>query len=403
MSAAAHAARQHDAHPSAVLYVTYFASALETGRRSGTYRKLEAIVKDFDRSGGADAPCARRRRGQCGGGYRLFLLYQRHKKERLLEPFNCTLHAPLGAECYEYTREQMKRTFTHELALHRRGDAPRRLNVGFWVCALWLVEQERAGRRYPFVWYLEDDVYLPGSWSSFMRRYDTANASVDLLVVQAPYLVEVAANRGDEKAFSDGGWARPKLGTLTPELAILRGTQASSFTASGRAGAPTGAEPTQLSIPTPTLKKKLPVLRDADYAKAPLYVWRMRRRLVTEVARALLRGARAHEEFFVPTVCNVMLRDPPCRWAPFDVADVGVPCGSNLQDAWYQANRPELLPRTRAAGVANLTDFRGFVSDLQQPGGYKLLPAAPPRLHHPVKGQLRGTQNALTIRENGGV
>ena len=142
---------------------------------------------------------------------------------------------------------------------------------------------------------------------------------------------------------------------------------------------------------------------DADYAKAPLYVWRMRRRLVTEVARALLRGARAHEEFFVPTVCNVMLRDPPCRWAPFDVADVGVPCGSNLQDAWYQANRPELLPRTRAAGVANLTDFRGFVSDLQQPGGYKRLPAAPPRLHHPVKGQLRGTQNALTIRENGGV
>ena len=42
-----------------------------------------------------------------------------------------------------------------------------------------------------------------------MRRYD-ANVSVDLLVVQAPYLVEVAANRGDEKAFSDGGWARPK-------------------------------------------------------------------------------------------------------------------------------------------------------------------------------------------------
>ena len=47
--------------------------------------------------------------------------------------------------------------------------------------------------------------------------------------------------------------------------------------------------------------------------------------------------------------------------------------------------------------------FKSFVSDLQQPGGYKLLPAAPPRLHHPVKGQLRGTQNALTIRENGGV
>ena len=378
-------AKMHDAvlAPSPVLYVTYAASALH--ERSGTHRKLESISADF-----AASPSA----------YRLVLLYQRNA---VREPFNCSLHAPARAECAEVSRSDMKRAIGHELALHRRGDAPRRLNVGFWVCAIWLVEQERARRRFPFVWYLEDDVYLPGSWSSFMRRYDTANASVDLLVVQAPYLVEVAANRGDEKAFSDGGWARPKLGTLTPELAILRGTQASSFTASGRAGAPTGAEPTQLSIPTPTLKKKLPVLRDADYAKAPLYVWRMRRRLVTEVARALLRGARAHEEFFVPTVCNVMLRDPPCRWAPFDVADVGVPCGSNLQDAWYQANRPELLPRTRAAGVANLTDFRGFVSDLQQPGGYKLLPAAPPRLHHPVKGQLRGTQNALTIRENGGV
>ena len=50
---------------------------------------------------------------------------------------------------------------------------------------------ERAGRRFPFVWYLEDDVYLPGSWSAFMRRYDVGNQSdVDLLVVQAPYFVD---------------------------------------------------------------------------------------------------------------------------------------------------------------------------------------------------------------------
>ena len=80
MAATAHAARQHDAHPSAELYVTYFASALETGRRSGTYRKLEAIVKDFDRSGGADAPCNRRRRGLCGGGYRRVQQYHPPKK-----------------------------------------------------------------------------------------------------------------------------------------------------------------------------------------------------------------------------------------------------------------------------------------------------------------------------------
>ena len=98
------------------------------------------------------------------------------------------------------------------------------------------------------------------------------------------------------------------------------------------------------------------------------------------------------------TVCNVMLRDPPCRWAPFDVADVGVPCGSNLQDAWYQANRPELLPRTRAAGVANLTDFRGFVSDLQQPGGYKRLPAAPPPAS-PGQRQLRNPERVDDPRE----
>ena len=371
--AAAHAPRGSTTRTRAPCSRHLLRVGAETGRRSGTYRKLEAIVKDFDRSGG-DAPCAIGVGAASAAAATVFLLYQRHKKERLLEPFNCTLHAPLGAECFEYTREQMKRTFTHELALHRRGDAPRRLNVGFWVRAL----ARRAGARGAAV----SLCVVPRGRRPCRARGrpscggTTPPTRASTSSVQAPYLAEVAANRGDEKAFSDGGWRGQKLGTLTPELAILRGTQASSFTASGRAGAPTGAEPTQLSIPTPTLKKKLPVLRDADYAKAPLYVWRMRRRLVSEVARALLRGARAHEEFFVPTVCNVMLRDPPCRWAPFDVADVGVPCGSNLQDAWYQANRPELLPRPRAAGVTNLTDFRGFVSDLQQPGGYK---GCPPR------------------------
>ena len=66
------------------------------------------------------------------------------------------------------------------------------------------------------------------------------------------------------------------------------------------------------------------------YAKVPLYAWRMRGRLATEVARALIRGAKAHEEFFVPTVCRAVLHDPPCRWATFAADDVGVPCGSNV-------------------------------------------------------------------------
>ena len=120
------------------------------------------------------------------------------------------------------------------------------------------------------------------------------------------------------------------------------------------------------------------------YAKVPLYAWRMRGRLATQVARALIRGAKAHEEFFVPTVCRAVLRDPPCRWATFAAADVGVPCGSNVQDAWYRANRPSF----RARLAHNLTDFQAFLGRLQQPGGYQLLPAAPQRLYHPVKGQL---------------
>lgn len=142
----------------AVLYNTYSASQMHLKEGSGTYRKLQAIVQDFGRMRG--------RRGGSGAAsqreYKLVLLYQRQRSN---DPFNCTLHAPLGAECARFSREDMKRQISHDLALHRHGDAPRRLNVGFWVCALWLMQSARAGRRFPFVWYLEDDVYLPGSWS----------------------------------------------------------------------------------------------------------------------------------------------------------------------------------------------------------------------------------------------
>ena len=214
---------------SPVLYVTYAASALH--ERSGTHRKLESIAADF-----AASPSA----------YRLVLLYQRNA---VREPFNCSLHAPARAECAEVSRSDMKRAVGHELALHRRGDAPRRLNVGFWVCAIWLVEQERARRRFPFVWYLEDDVYLPGSWSSFMQRYDAAGSAAfedDLLAPQIPYrLADQHQRRWDGVAEVERGWKRPQSSTAAHDLAIVQRRP--------------GATATQLSIPIPTLAEKLPV------------------------------------------------------------------------------------------------------------------------------------------------
>ena len=138
----------------------------------------------------------------------------------------------------------------------------------------------------------------------------------------------------------------------------------------------------QLSIPRPTLARRLPVANEELYAKAPLYTWRMRDRLANAVADALRRGARAHEEFLVPTVCRVQLQDPPCRWQGLAAEDVGVPCGANWQDAW---NRAQALGE---AGGRNWTEFHGWMARLQAPGGSKLLPKAPQRMHHPVKGQI---------------
>ena len=43
---------------------------------------------------------------------------------------------------------------------------------------------------------------------------------------------------------------------------------------------------------------------------------------------------------------------------------------------------------TAFSSASPFTDFQAFLGRLQQPGGYRLLPAAPQRLYHPVKGQL---------------
>ena len=332
-----------------VLYVTYSASNLQVSS-SATSRKLRQIVADFagaERRPHEQAPFPSRktplRFGQPFPTYRLELLYQRTYAH---EPFNCSLHVPIGASCGEFTREAMKQAFGHDMALHRPPNVPRRLNVGFWVMALWMMQRERAARcdRGAFVWYLEDDVYLPGSWSRFLGRYDTAPdaGGVDLLVAQPPYQLQAT------------------------DLAVVRGT----------------AKNPQLSIPRPTLARRLPVTNEDLYAKAPLYTWRMRDRLANAVAEALRRGVRAHEEFLVPTVCRVQLQDPPCHWQGMAPDDLGTPCGANWQDVW---NRAQTLGEV---GGRNWTAFHGWMARLQAPGASKLLAKTPQRMHHPVKGQI---------------
>ena len=103
----------------------------------------------------------------------------------------------------------------------------------------------------------------------------------------------------------------------------------------------------------------------------------------------------------MPTACRALLSAPPCEWRVFEVEDLGVPCGSNDQDAWYRLTQePAMRERTQMG----LEAFKAFFAKLQVPGeGAKLLPAEPQRLYHPVKGQLMKTQNALTLREAGGV
>jgi hypothetical protein len=381
-------------HP--VLFVTYFGSNMHLGRAAPTFRKVEAIAADFEQH--AAAP-ARRHRGGHRPRYRLHLLYQRTSPNRFIEPFNCTLHVPANVRCAEYSRGDTKRAFGHEMALHRRGDKPRRLNIGFWICALWMMDREREGVTLPTVWYLEDDVFLPGSWSRFLGRYDRTRPSTDLLVPQQPYVIHTLAQGRPEDSLDTRGWSRLALNASAGSRVALGGAALELAIARG---ADTGTVATQLSIPSSTLEAKLPVKSVEDYAKAPLYVWRMSGRLASAVSRALLRGALAHEEILVPTVCRAELRQPSCEYAMFDADDLGVPCGSNDQDAWYRLTQEPAM-RARAEPM-DLPQFRLFFGKLQVPGeGVGMLPAEPQRLYHPVKGQLMRTQNALTLREAGGV
>ena len=138
---------------------------MHLGGASATYRKLQHILANL---------------GQHQPRYDLVLLYQRNRAQ---DPFNCSHHAPSGtAACAEYTRADLKRAFGAELSLSRRDNRPSRANVGFWVCALWMMQEQKAHRAYPFVWYVEDDVLLTGSWFEFLSRYDTSYYWADLLV-----------------------------------------------------------------------------------------------------------------------------------------------------------------------------------------------------------------------------
>jgi hypothetical protein len=192
-------------HP--VLFVTYFGSNMHMGAAAPTYRKVQGIAADFERHAAASLRRALKR-GGASHRYRLVLLYQRTAPNREAEPFNCTLHVPTEVVCAEYTRGHTKRAFGHEMALHRRGDAPRRLNIGFWICALWMMDREREGRAFSFVWYLEDDVLLPGSWSHFLGRYDKERASTDLLVPQPPYVISSLVRGRPEDRLDVRGWSR---------------------------------------------------------------------------------------------------------------------------------------------------------------------------------------------------
>ena len=338
----------------ALLYLTYSASGMHLLRASPTYRKLQRILADL---------------GQRQPRYDLVLLYQRN---RVLDPFNCSRHAPAGtAACAEYTRVDLKRAFGAEMSLSRRDNRPSRTNVGFWVCALWMMHAQAARRGYSFVWYVEDDVMLTGSWAGFLSRYDASYWWADLLVPQRPYTLD-----GQRRESGAGG--------AVNDLELVRGRGSSTPGASG-----------QLSIPKSTLPSRLPVTTESHYAKVPLYVWRMSDRLIVEVVRALRRGARAHEEYFVPTVCfaRLGLQRLGCRWKMMDTDDLGVPCASNQENAWRRSLLADFRTPTRPA--LNRTAFDRLFAKLQRPGGHKFLPSAPQRLYHPVKGQLMSTPKEL--------
>lgn len=208
------------------------------------------------------------------------------------------------------------------------------------------------------------------------------------------YVRRSAAPPRVQDELNEAGWKRPMLGLLRTELVIVRGKGMRSFrhTASNASGPwkPTShMEPTQLSIPHPTLARRLPVRDEAHYSKVPLYVWRMSGRLVAEVADALVRGARAHEEFLVPTVCQARLVAPPCDWRTFSPDDIGVPGGANKQDSWYMGNRPEFRAQIRH----NLTGARRTPT----PHEARILPYPFARAHNRVPGFCRRAAAAWRV------
>lgn len=330
----------------AVLFVTYAGSNLHKQHDSATWHKLQRIAGDFSSARGI--------------GYQLVLLYQRNAAH---EPFRCTLHGTMAALCADYGQDDLAAAFGQQMALRKQKSGPIRRNVGFWVGALWLMQRERGGsRRFPFVWYVEDDVFLPGSWSEFMRHYDMHHSTVDLLTPQHAY--------GLTQSWTQ---QRGRRQGVLSELDVARGLPLAVQNADG-----------PLLFPRSTLRTTLPVTDDSQYSKVSLYIARMSGRLVSELAQALARGARSHEEFLLPTACRVLLRNPSCALRMFDEADIGIPCGTSLGDSWERANRKEFTHRH----AFNRSSFETFFAGLQAPGGVSALPLRPHRLYHPVKGQM---------------
>ena len=103
----------------------------------------------------------------------------------------------------------------------------------------------------------------------------------------------------------------------------------------------------------------------------------------------------------MPTVCNARLQQPGCRWKMMDTDDLGVPCASNQENAWQRSLRAEF--RAPPRGGLNRTAFHRLFAQLQRPGGHHLLPGAPQRLYHPVKGQLTSASNGARGPAGGGV
>jgi len=333
-----------------LLFSTYSGSRLDLRDKSSTYRKLVEI---------SDALAVARR---AGPGYRLELLYQ---KGGNADHFRCAVHKPPGVEqCYEFSRGDLKRAFGKTLA------SAFRLNIGFWLCALWLMQEEAAGRCHAFVWYAEDDVMLTGPWHEFMQAQDAALPAVDLLAAQEPYLL----------APPDLPW------TSKTELSIARGD----------VPLPPDAN-RQLLYPTSNMHVHLLLANNRSYAKVPLYMWRISGRLSASLARHLARGLRVHEEFLVPTVCLATLTAPPCRMQAVPAPARGVPLGANLEDAWLNAQRSAQPHGDLAVAANNRTEFQRLFARLQQGGGASLLPKGRSRLYHPVKGQLGRPKGALGL------